>query len=256
MSWRALWGRGLALAVGYAAALVVASLALAARSQAGQTQWLAWASTNLANLGTHPVAAMVVSAFFAQSDLAVWVVLALLGIGVTGLALGARRTLVLVASAHVLGTLISEGILWFQIRTGALPAAQERILDVGPSYVVVSALVAAAVFGGLGRDERSRSVRPESAPPSLPGSDVDASRQISSWVARHGGRVACAIGVVILAPACFDGLLQLDVAAVGHACAAATAVGLGLVLRRRSPTLAEPVESSGVAGGHTPGAEA
>jgi hypothetical protein len=168
---------------------------------------------------------MVVSAFFAQSDLAVWVVLAVLGIGVTGLALGAWRTFALVASAHVLGTIISEGVLWFQIRSGALPPAQEHILDVGPSYVVVSALVAATLFGGPSRGNASRSVRPATA------------------VARYSGRVACAIGFVIIAPACFNGLAQLDVAAVGHTCAAATAISLGWALRPRSQKPAEPVGS-------------
>jgi len=217
MSWRAIWQRGLALALGYAAVLVVASLALAARSQAGQTRWLEWASTNLANLGTHPVSAMVVSAFFAQSDLALWVILALLGIGVTGLALGAWRTFALVASAHVLGTIISEGVLWFQIRSGALPTAQEHILDVGPSYVVISALVAATLFGGPSRPEMA--------------------------VARYSGRVACAIGFVILAPACFNGLAQLNVAAVGHTCAAATAIGLGWAMQQRSQKPLEPVSN-------------
>jgi hypothetical protein len=91
---------------------------------------------------------MVVSAFLAGSDLAVWMVLALLGIGVTARALGAGQTFALVASAHVLAQIVSEGVLWFQIRSGALPLAQEHILDVGPSYVVISALAAGTFFGG------------------------------------------------------------------------------------------------------------
>jgi hypothetical protein len=229
---RALLLRRLIPAVGYAAMLAVASEALATLSEVGQTRWLEWSSTNLANLGTHPVAAMVVSAFLAQGYVTVWVVLAILGIGVTGLALGAWRTVALIGSAHVLGTLISEGVLWYQISTGAAPVAQERILDVGPSYVVISALVAGILFGGPHRDSKHPPAILRSAAVSAP--DPGASPLSIRRVARNSGRIACAIGFAVVAPACFNGLPELDVAAMGHACAAVTAIGLGWAVGQRS----------------------
>jgi hypothetical protein len=177
---------------------------------------------------------MVVSAFLAQGDTTVWVVLALLGIGVTGLAFGAWRTVALVGCAHVLGTVISEGVLWFQISAGARPVAQERILDVGPSYVVVGALVAGILFGEPTRGITPPAVRLQPAAASGPDSAVGVPARPIRQLVRHSGRIACAIGFAIVAPDCFNGLAQLDVAAVGHTCAAATAIGLGWVLRTRS----------------------
>jgi hypothetical protein len=227
------WSGRLMPAATFASLLAVASAALATLSQVGQTRWLEWASTNVANMGTHPVAAMVVSAFLAQGDTTVWVVLALLGIGVTGLAFGACRTVALVACAHVLGTVISEGVLWYQISAGARPVAQERILDVGPSYVVIGALVAGILFGGPSRGITHPAVRLQPAAASVPSAVAVSARPVRQ-LARHSGRIACAIGFAVVAPDCFNGLAQLDVAAMGHTCAAVTAIGFGWVLRTKS----------------------
>src|SRR6266536_1927219 len=104
------WLDRFGLAVGYAVALTAGWLVVDSRPPATRRHWLDWASTSIANLAHHPVPALVVSAFVAEDNPAGWVVLALVGLGATGWVLGAWRTAVLVAAAHVVGTLVSEGI--------------------------------------------------------------------------------------------------------------------------------------------------
>lgn len=197
--WR-LWLDRFGVAVGFTLAFCVGSLALRAQPPSTRDRWLDWASTNLVNLRHHPASAMVVSAFFAEHDLVAWAVLGFTGLAIAGWILGAGRTALLVAAAHVLGTLASEGILWWRIAAGAVPAAQEHIRDVGPSYVVISALA----FGVL----------------------------YAPWLLR----APAAIGFAILAPGSFGGLPHLELSALGHTCAVLIAAGLGwyLVRRRRS----------------------
>jgi hypothetical protein len=194
--WR-VWLDRFAVAAGYPAALATGSLLLAARPPATRDRWLDWASTNLVNLRGHPISAMVASALLVDSDALAWVLLALAGLGVTGQVLGAWRTAVLAGAAHVLGTLVSEGILWWRIAAGAVPAAQEHIRDVGPSYVVIAALVAGMLY------------------------------------ARWPGRLLCAAGFALVAPGSFGGLPHLELSSVGHTCAVLVAAGLGLVMVRR-----------------------
>jgi hypothetical protein len=196
--------RRLAVAVGYPLVLAVTTLIFRTRPPEVRDGWLAWTSTNLANLGRHPVAAMVTSGLFAEGELLAWVVLALVGLGAVCWSLGGRRTVLLVTAAHVIGTLISEGILAWRIRAGDEPASARLIVDVGPSYVVVGALVAGAIFG-------------------------------ARW-----WRLAALVGLAVLLPTIFAGLPDLEVPAVGHLCAAIVGGLLGWVLwhRRRLATVA------------------
>ncbi|MEN3309420.1 MAG: hypothetical protein V7603_5622 [Micromonosporaceae bacterium] len=205
-----MWLDRFGVACGYPAALAAGSLALAAQPAAGRDRWLDWASTNLANLRTHPVSALVCSAFLVDSDRLAWVLLALAGLGVSGWVLGAWRTAVLAGTAHVLGTVISEGILWWRIAAGAVPAAQEHVRDVGPSYVVIAALSAGILY---------------------------------AW---WPGRVLCAAGFALVAPGSFRGLPHLELSSVGHTCAVLIAIGLGAVMARRRRA-ARPVRASGPA---------
>jgi len=116
---------------------------------------------------------------------------------------------VVVAAAHVLGTVFSEGILAYRVASGALPGAYRHIQDVGPSYVVVGALAAGIAYG--------------------------------PWP----GRLACAAGLAVVAPSLFGGLFQLEVSAVGHVSAilVALAVGGGFALARRA-AVPRPVADS------------
>ena len=189
------WADRYAAAAGYALGLVAGSAVLAARSSAGRTALLDWASTDRANLADHPVSALVFSAFLAESDLLPWLALALVGLGATGRVLGAWRTLLLVTTAHLVGTLVSEGILWYRIDHGLAPPGAVHLRDVGPSYLVVAALVAGLAYGRL------------------------------------PGRILAGTGFALLAPSLFGGLDRWEVAPLGHVCAIVLALGLGAVLR-------------------------
>lgn len=186
-------------AVAYAAGLAVAGLLLGLQAPATRTRWLGWASTNLANATTHPLRALVVSAFVSDGDVVWWVPLALVALGTVGVTFGAWRTAVLVGAAHVLGTVVSEGIVAYRVASGDLPSSYRFLVDVGPSYVVVAALAAGIAY------------------------------------ARWPGRLLCAAGFAILAPDLFGGLFRLEVSAVGHVTAivVALATGGGYVLARR-----------------------
>jgi hypothetical protein len=186
-----LWADRFGLAVGYAAALAVGWFVAG-----NHEDWLDWASTNLANLGDHPVSAMVGSAFVTEDPPFGWIALALVGLGATGWVLGAWRTAVLVSAAHVIGTLVSEGILAYRIHIGAAPGTDRHLLDIGPSYVVVCALAAGIAYG--------------------------------TWP----GRILSAIGFVVVSPNLFGGLSSWEVSSVGHVTSIAVALALGWPLAR------------------------
>jgi len=155
------------------------------------------ASTNVHNLQHDPVGCMVVSAFFPDSSARAWPVLIALAMFGANRALGNWRTAAVCAAGHVVGTLVSEGILDYRVAHGALPASSRHILDVGPSYVVVAAIAAAILYGG--------------------------------WWAR----LAALLDFALLAFVgdIFAGLSHLDVAAVGHLTAfTAGAAGATLVM--------------------------
>jgi hypothetical protein len=105
------------------------------------------------------------------------------------------------AAGHVIGTLVSEGIVACRVTSGALPDSYRHLTDVGPSYVVVSALVLALLF--------------------------------APWRWRLAAVIAMLL--LIFPGQVFAGLTSLDVAAVGHAAAITTALVATLmpaVLRR------------------------
>jgi hypothetical protein len=194
----------LAPGLGYAAGLA-AGTALPHRDAI-----LHWASTNLVNLRHHPVGALLVSAFVTESDPVGWIVLGVVGLTATAWVLGGWRTVLLVATAHVVGTLVSEGILAYRIHVGAAPRTDELLMDVGASYIVVCALVAGMAYG--------------------------------TWP----GRLLSAVGFLLVSPNLFGGLPHLEVSSVGHVTSIAVALGLGWTLRRaarraaRRPAPKEP----------------
>jgi hypothetical protein len=175
------WLRRRWFAVGFVAALMVADLVAWALSSAWQERVVGWASTNVVNLEHHPIGALVVSAFVGGSDQPVaWPVLALMGLLTADRLLGPARTALLCGSAHVVGTLISEGVVAYRVHAGALPGSALSQVDVGPSYVVVAALTLAVLAGSWRR------------------------------------RLVALAGLLALSPYLFTGLSRLDVAAVGH----------------------------------------
>lgn len=193
-------------AVAYASVFGVVATVVASRPEAERDAWLGYLSTNLANLADHPVRALAGSAFATgDPNLLAWTALALVGLGAAGQALGDLRLTGLLASAHVVGTLVSEAVVDLQVRLGDLPETARTMLDVGPSYVVAPALVLGTVFG------------------STP------------------GRILSGLGFAVLAPHLFGGLTRLEVSAVGHVVAIGTALLAAPALRRDRRRRGEPV---------------
>jgi hypothetical protein len=198
------WSRLLVLrwwpALVYPLALAAGSAALAARDAAGRLEWLSAASTNLQNLQAHPLRSLAESAVLIDADVVAWVALAAFGLTGLVVAAGPLRAAVVAVSAHVVGTLVSEGALGVRVAQGLEPASARSIVDVGPSFVVVGVL-AATVVAGRG----------------------------PVW------RLLAAAAFGLLVPSLFEGLTQWDVAAVGHVTALAVGVASGALLFARRP---------------------
>jgi hypothetical protein len=193
-----------AFAGAFGACFLLAELVYSQLDPAAQARLVGWASTNVANLEHEPVLPLLVSAFVAPGYLAAWPVLIALALFGANRAVGNGRTALVCLAGQVIGSLVSEGIVAYRVEAGLLPAASRHLADVGPSYVVVSAIVIALACG--------------------------------TWLVRA---LAAADLVVLVFPGdIFSGLSQLDVAAVGHLTAlltAAAASALILYRRRRSP---------------------
>jgi hypothetical protein len=207
-------------ACAYLACFVAAELLYTLLSPHAQAKLIAWASTNVANLEHEPVGPLLVSALVTPGYFAVWPVLIALALFGANRALGNLRTALVCLAGHVIGSLVSEGIVAYRVNAGQLDAANRHLTDVGPSYVVVSAIVIALACG--------------------------------TWLAR--ALAALDLVVLVFPGHIFGGLSQLDVAAVGHVTAiltAAAATALILARRGRGPGPSRgPRSSRGSADGH------
>jgi len=182
----------------YLAGFVLAEAAYAALSPHDRSVLIAWASTNVVNLRHNPVGTLVVSAFFSTSVATAWPIAIAFALFGANRVLGNWRTALLCAAGQVLGTLVSEGIVDYRVTHHLLPSTAARIVDIGPSYVVVSALAVPALYG-------SRAFR----------------------------LMAVAdLAALIFVSRIFSGLSHLDVAPVGHATALAVSLVLGTLLVR------------------------
>ena len=141
------WALAVLRAAPCPAVLAVSSALLDARSEAGRAAWLRYASTDLTNLAAHPLPSLALSVLFSEEQPVAWAVLALAGLAALGTRLGAVRALALGLTVHVLATLASQGLTAWRVHAGELPVSARVMLDVGPSYLVVTALVAAACYG-------------------------------------------------------------------------------------------------------------
>lgn len=180
-------------------------------------------ATNLANLRTDPVGTLVASAFVAETALWIWVASAAVGLFPVARRFGDLRALLLVGAAHVIGTLVSEGLLAWRISTGAVPASMRHLDDVGPSYVIASALVATMLFG-TGPSVRGRRA-----------GDRLFDRVPSRW-----WRAGAAVCLILLARDLFQGLDRLDVAAVGHVVSMTVGAAVGALLATSRPGEGRP----------------
>jgi hypothetical protein len=187
-------------ATAYLAGVVAAGLAYTLLDPDAQARLIAWASTNVANLEQEPVGPLLVSAFVTSGFFLAWPALIAPAVFGANRALGNTRTALVCLAGHVIGSLVSEGILAYRIDAGQLSAANRHISDVGPSYVVLSAIVIALICGG--------------------------------WLVRT--LAAVDLAVLVFPGQIFGGLSQLDVTAVGHLTAALTAAAAtALILFRQ-----------------------
>jgi hypothetical protein len=179
---------------------VLTDLAYSVQPSHDRAAAVRWASTSVHNLHHHPVGALISSAFIPQEAAAAWPVLIALALFGANRALGNWRTAVVCAAGQVIGTLVSEGIVAYRVAHGLLPAADRYLIDVGPSYVVMSAIVIALLLG--------------------------------SWLARAAAFADLVLLVVV--GDVFGGLSKLQVSAVGHVTAmVVAAIGTGAAAWQR-----------------------
>jgi hypothetical protein len=177
----------------YLAGVTVAGVTCLLLPSGAQAAVMRFASTNVHNLHADPVGCLVVSAFFPSGSVGAWPLLIALAMFGANRALGNWRILVVCLAGHVIGTLVSEGILGYRVDHGTMPASARFIIDVGPSYVVVAAIAVAVLFG--------------------------------TWPARVAA--AADLAVLVLAGGIFSGLTGLGVTPVGHAMALVTGAVAG-----------------------------
>src|SRR5579862_3460849 len=213
--WRAgrVMFRRYAFAWAYLGCYLAAELVWVLLTPRAQAALTAWASTNVANLEHEPVGPLVLSAFVGPGNLLIWPVLIALAVFGGNRALGNARTALACVAGHVIGSLVSEGIVAYRVDAGQLPVTDRYLTDVGPSYVVVSAIVIAVMCG--------------------------------TWLIRAAA--ALDFAVLVIGGHIFGGLSHLEVAAVGHLTAlvtAAAAVTLTVAQRGRATPEAVPEPGS------------
>ena len=192
-------GSNYAAAAVYLVLFAIGATATAVLSPHESTALRLWASTNVANLHHHPVPALVLSAFVPSGSPFTWLVPITLTMFAANGAVGTVRLALICAAGHLIGTGVSEGIVAYRVDHGSLSPSWSHIPDVGPSYVVVSAIVVAVMFG--------------------------------TWLSRVTALVIFA--ALVFVSHIFAGLTNLHVAAVGHLTAIVTAALLGLSLAVR-----------------------
>jgi len=192
--------RAYAVSWAYLGCFVIMQVVYTLLSTHGQSELTAWASTSVVNLEHDPVGSLMVSAFIAGGSPIVWTALIALALFPANRAFGNRGLALACVAGQVIGSLVSEGIVAYRVDAGQLPVADRQLTDVGPSYVVMSAIVVALLCGG--------------------------------WLARTLALLDLAI--LVFPGDIFGGLSNLDVAAVGHLTAAATATActLAIIVRR------------------------
>jgi hypothetical protein len=212
-----------AFAGAFLGCFLAAELVYSQLDPAAQAQLVAWASTNVANLEHKPVLPLLVSAFVAPGFFAAWPVLIALALFGANRALGSGRTALVCLAGQVIGSLVSEGIVAYRVDAGQLSQASRHLSDVGPSYVVVSAVVVALTCG--------------------------------TWLAR--ALAAVDLVILVFPGDIFGGLSHLDVAAVGHLTAMLTAaVATALILARRRRRAGGGGGAGGSSGGDVAGGHA
>jgi hypothetical protein len=125
----------------YLLILAINTFLLQHMSPRAREYFLVHHSTNLVGLHHHPVRVLIVSALWtAEPSFLLWfVVFNLFHVPVERW-LGTRRWLLVVATAHVLATLISEGVVAYAVRHHEAPPHISHAIDIGVSYTVAGAV--------------------------------------------------------------------------------------------------------------------
>ncbi len=117
--------------------LVVTTVIIHQMSPDFEEAFLRRRSTNLHELSEDPLRVLIASAFWTDNGL--WAPYAVLYTVFHARAerwLGTLRWLAVAAAAHVLATLVSEGVLAWAIRNGYVTPAATHTLDIGVSYAL------------------------------------------------------------------------------------------------------------------------
>ena len=138
----------------YAAALLATNVWLETARPSTEARVLQAASTNIAHLTHDPWFVIPASALFTRGGLLAAIAGCLICVGVLELFTGWRVTLAVAMTGHVVGTLVSEGVVAIRLAAGDLPSSQRHLLDVGPSYILVAC--AATVIASPQADPRLR----------------------------------------------------------------------------------------------------
>jgi hypothetical protein len=188
-----------AVAFSYLAAFIVAEFVYALLPGHDQAAAVSWASTSVHNLEHDPAGCLAASAFITTGSLLAWPFLIAMAMFGANKLLGNWRLAVTCAAAHIIGTLVSEGIMAARVDQGSLPVTGNYLTDVGPSYIVVAAIAVGLLHG------------------------------------RRIIRALAAIDFVLLVFVghIFAGLTQLQVSAVGHLTALFTGAAISTVLMVR-----------------------
>jgi hypothetical protein len=154
---------------------------------------LAASSTDIAHLERAPWVVLPASSIWSGDMFGYWAVVVLLCVGALERLRGGLVTVLTGALAHVVGTVVSEGITAARIAAGDLSTSARHVLDVGPSYAVAACATAVVFSPGANR-----------------------------WL-----RWACALTLIPLVVTAFDFSEESQVAAIGHAVAMLIGVGAG-----------------------------
>jgi hypothetical protein len=113
--------------------------------------FVAWAGTNVINLGTHPVGALVASALIVNGSLLDPGTVITFWLGVAGALWwlesrwGPARAAVVYLGGHVGATLLTVPVILAAVRAGRYPDEVRTAIDVGISYGAQAALAAVVV---------------------------------------------------------------------------------------------------------------
>ncbi|MFD7427541.1 rhomboid-like protein [Streptomyces sp. NPDC059818] len=131
------WIRGAPGTYVWLTALFVTTVIVHQMSPDFEEDFLRQRSTNIHELSQNPVRVLISSAFWIDGG--EWLPYAVLYTVFHAPAerrLGTLRWLAVVAAAHILATLVSEGVLAWAIRHGHAPETAANTLDVGVSYAL------------------------------------------------------------------------------------------------------------------------